>query len=120
MCSGLYIQQALDKCTRGSLFCKWGFLFFVAASLPCTRARACVQTPPAATGFQESQLPGRPCQFRTPVPAGAFQAALSVFARGGAKGETEALQSALAMVTRRWRGAVVFRAPARLRAGTGQ
>lgn len=127
MSSGLHMQQALDKCTRGSPSVSGGPRF-VSASLPCTGPRACVQPPPAATGSQKSQLLGLPCQLRTSVPAGVptylpDQAASSVFARGGAKGETEALQNAVATVTRHWRGTmgdIAFRAPATLRTAAGQ
>lgn len=88
------------ECVCGSPFCR--------SFSALHRGTGCVQPPPAATDSQESRLLGRPCQLRTPVPAGGpylqDQAAPSVFARGGVKGETEALQSALAMVTRRWWG----------------
>lgn len=69
MCSGLHIQQAVDECTRGSPPVSEGPRF-VAASLPCIGTRACVQPPPAATGSQESQLLGRPCQLCTPFRRG--------------------------------------------------
>lgn len=110
----------------GFSFCEWGSPFCLSLSALHRAPGLCS----AASGCH--WLPKVPAAG-APVPAphlraggGPYlpdQAASSVFARGGAKGETEALQNAVATVTRHWRGTmgdIAFRAPATLRTAAGQ